>query len=240
MKIEQLWRYPVKSMGGESIDASDVLATGLDGDRRWGVVDLETGNVLTARREPRLLFATARLLSPEVVEITLPHGQRAHDSAALARWLGRPVALERAGATGGTYENPRDYESESDWVSWSGPSEAWHDMARARVSLLSTATIGEWDVRRFRPNVLISGQGEDQLVGRSVRVGSSVLDVVTPIGRCIIVTRPQPGIEADLDVLRTINKERATYLAVGAVVSEPGTISVGDVMIEQAPAEVAP
>ena len=49
-----------------------------------------------------------------------------------------------------------------------------------------------------------------------------VLDVVKPIDRCVMTTRPQPGgIERDLDVLRTINAERQTWLGVGTLVVQP-------------------
>lgn len=232
MRVTELWRYPVKSMAGERLTSCEVLATGLDGDRRWGVVDLETGHVLTARREPRLLFAEARCRSAEEVEIVLPGGRRAIDDDALSAWLGRPVALQRAGATGGIYENLRNFESESEWVTWQGPPAAWHDAERARVSLVSTATIGEWSSRRFRPNVLLAGHGEDELVGHSISLGSAVLEVTEPIRRCVMVARPQPGLDADLDVLRTINRERNAVLAIGAVVRIPGTVAVGDAVAE--------
>lgn len=233
MRVKELWRYPVKSMAGERLTSCEVLATGLDGDRRWGLVDLATGHVLTARREPRLLFAQARCPSAEEVEIILPDGRRADDDDALSEWLARPVALRRAGATGGVYQNPRDFESETDWVTWQGPPAAWHDAERARVSLVSTATIGGWSPRRFRPNVLLAGHGEDELVGRTISLGSAGLDVTEPIGRCVMVTRPQPGLDADLDVLRTINRERNAVLAVGAVVRIPGAVAEGDAVVEK-------
>ena len=52
--VAQLWRYPVKSMQGERLTAVEVQPDGLDGDRRWGVRDEDTGRVLTGRREPHL------------------------------------------------------------------------------------------------------------------------------------------------------------------------------------------
>lgn len=225
MKVLQLWRYPVKSMAGEQIDVVEVQPTGFEGDRRWGVIDVETGRVLTARREKRLLFASARLVAPEEVEIRLPDGEVA-DDVALSRWLDRPVAVKRSGAVGGIYDNPRDFENETDWVTWQGPPEAWHDSAR--VSLVSTNSVGRWDVRRFRPNVVLEGQGEDAMVGCRVEIGDVSLEVTKKIDRCVMVTRAQPGIDADVEVLRTINRTRDTYLAVGARVSRPGQLRLGD------------
>ena len=58
------------------------------------------------------------------------------------------------------------------------------------------------------------------------------VDVGREIGRCVMVTRPQPGgIERDLDVLRTINRDRGGKLSVGARVARPGLISEGDELI---------
>ena len=225
LKVIELWRYPVKSMGGERVTATAVDATGFEGDRWWGVVDRESGRVLTARREKRLLFASARLIAPDHVEIRLPDGSLA-DDAALPRWLDRPVSVERAGSVGGIYENPRDFENETDWVAWQGPPEAWHDSAR--VSLVSTATLGEWDTRRFRPNVVLQGRGEDALVGNRIQIGGVALEVTKQIDRCVMVTRAQPGVEADLEILRTINRTRDTYFAVGARVADPGQVALGD------------
>jgi uncharacterized protein YcbX len=215
-------------MGGEQVEACEVLSSGLHGDRRWGVVDVETGRVLTARREPRLLFAYAHLRGPEVVEIILPDGRVTTDSEILSSWLGRAVTLQRAGTTGGVYENPRDFETEADWVAWQGPGEVWHDTARARVSLLSDERLGSWDVRRFRPNVLIGGNGEDHLVGSVVKIGTVELDVTAGIHRCIMLTRAQPGLPTDVDVLRKVNSRRGTFTAVGALVRSRGRIAVGD------------
>jgi hypothetical protein len=47
-----------------------------------------------------------------------------------------------------------------------------------------------------------------------------------------MVTRPQPGLARDLDVLKTINKERAGNLAIGAVVRAPGRVGVGDALVK--------
>ena len=62
--------------------------------------------------------------------------------------------------------------------------------------------------------------------------GAAELDVVKEIDRCVMVTRSQPnGIERDLDVLRTIVKERAGNLGVGALITRSGAVAVGDVLL---------
>ncbi|MFW5933449.1 MAG: MOSC domain-containing protein [Actinomycetota bacterium] len=229
VRVAAVWRYPVKSMQGEALEVTDVGEHGIPGDRAFGIVDLATGHVLTARREPQLLTAAASW-HDDRVEITLPDGRPLETDEALSAWLGRPVRLARAGATGGTYENPMDAEHESDWVTWQGPGHAWHDSRRTRVSLVSTTTLGSWAPARFRVNVLLDGGGEDALVGSRVRLGTAELDIVKHIDRCVMVTRAQPGLEVDHEVLRAIHRERGGNLAVGALVAAPGRVAVGDAL----------
>ncbi len=231
MRVKELWRFPVKSLGGERLERCTMLATGLEGDRGFGLRDAATGYVLTARREPLLLQASARLVAPEEVEIVLPGGERTADDAVLSNWLGRRVELLRAGSAPATFEGVRDPESELDWELWQGPPDTLHDSGAAKVSLLSTATIGAWDPRRFHANLLLDRGGEDELVGETIAVGDCELVVTKRLSRCVMVTRPQPGLERDLDVLRTINRERDTCLAIGALVARPGQVSVGDAVI---------
>lgn len=233
MQVTQLWRYPVKSVGGERLETATVGDFGIAGDRGWGVFDLGSGTVLTARRTPDLLFASARLVDGELI-ITIPGvGDADEDAAtpALSKWLGREVELRRAGDEGGTYEAPMDFERDADWVSWTGPAGAWHDSKWSRLSLVSTATLGDWDIRRFRANIVVDGSGEDDFVGDHLRIGGEAgaeLAVFKPIDRCVMVTRPQPGLDRDIDLLKQINAERASRLAIGALVATPGTVAVGD------------
>jgi hypothetical protein len=120
-------------------------------------------------------------------------------------------------------------DDETIWNPFSGADGAFHDNADARVTLVSTGTLGGWDRRRFRANVLLTGEGEDAFVGRRVAVGTSALDVVRRVPRCVMTTRPQAGgIGRDTGVLKTIHRERGGSLAVGALVVRPGRISLGD------------
>jgi uncharacterized protein YcbX len=234
VRVAELCRYPVKSLQGERLDSILVSSDGLEGDRRFAIYDVETGFGLTARRVPELLFASARLLDGGVVEIALPDGSVARDDDALSEWLGRRVELRSASAdVTRRYENVVDFEREptSEWAPFEGAEGAFHDSPGARVSLVSTATIRSWDRRRFRSNVLLDGEGEDSLVGSSVVLGDATLEVGMRIERCVMTTRPQAGgIERDLDVMRTIARERDACLAVGALVRQSGTVRVGDAL----------
>src|SRR6478735_10361412 len=97
MEVVGLWRYPVKSLQGEPLDAASVEADGVVGDRRWGLRDQRTGRILTARRRPELLGASAAYDGDELV-ITLPDGGTVvgpgpRTDGRLSEWLASPVSL---------------------------------------------------------------------------------------------------------------------------------------------------
>ncbi len=240
MQIAELWRYPIKSLGGERLEASEVTELGLVGDRSWGIEDIATGNILTARREAALLLAEGRLTAVGRAEVHLD-GQVLTTDDELSDWLGRPVRLRAADAgSGGTFESLIDNldEDHSGWKSWTGPAGAFHDSKRTRVSLISTVTLAGRDPRRYRANVVLGRDDsagltesvEDGWVGQTLELGDVTLDVRKHIDRCIMVTRPQPGLARDLDVLKSINNQRDGLAAIGALVTQPGRISVGDVV----------
>lgn len=231
MRVVELWRFPVKSLQGEQLDDATVRDGGIEGDRAFALFDVDTGLGLTARRVPELLYASARYRGANArPEITLPDGRLACHDDALSDWLGRRVELRAStDAADRRYENPLDAEREADSIVFDGAPGPFHDSARTRVSLVSTGTLGEWDRRRFRANVLLDGKGEDDFVGSTIAIGDVRLDVVKRIGRCVMITRPQPDhIERDLDVLKAVNRERDGCLAIGARVVQAGAMRVGD------------
>jgi len=72
LHIAQLWRYAVKSLLGERLPTPRLMDDGIEGDRMWGIQDRRDGRILTARREPRLLFASSRVAASGLPIITLP------------------------------------------------------------------------------------------------------------------------------------------------------------------------
>ncbi|MEY2958829.1 MAG: hypothetical protein RLZZ01_1397 [Actinomycetota bacterium] len=229
MRVAEIWRFPVKSMGGERIDQVALTAHGVDGDRAWGVVDVSTGLVLTARREPALLFLSASHRVGRRPEVRTETGDVVPDDAALSEVLSRAVRLRPASDGPGTFESPLvvdDVGRESEWVSWESAGSTFHDGA-STVSVVSTDTLGDWDARRFRSNIVVEGAGEDDWSGQ-VSIGSAVLAIRRPIDRCVMVTRAQPGLPNDLSVLRRVMAERRNRLAIGATVARPGVVTVGD------------
>ena len=234
MRVLELWRYPVKSLHGERLTQAPIDALGIAGDRRWALFDRDTGLGLTARRVPELLFGSARLRDDGGVEVVLPDGTVTTDETALSDWLGRRVELRAAdekGEVAPTYETPADEDvpDPTEWLQWEGAPGPFHDSPRIRLSLVSTGTLGTWDRRRFRANVLLDGEGEDGLRGQEAQLGSVRLRFGLPIARCVMTTRPQPGgIARDTSVLKTIHRERDGLLAVRAAVLAAGVVRTGD------------
>jgi uncharacterized protein YcbX len=245
MIVQELWRHPVKSLQGERLAQAAFDRAGLAGDRLWGIRESTSGTILTGRREPLLLLASARLVGDEP-ELTLPDGSvvaalGVEMDAALSAWLGRPVELVAAAdVRRGVSEFYRDATDDtSDLLSFKMPPGRFVDLRP--LLLLTTPSLrraerlhagGDWHVRRFRPNILIEADGDDWLedawTGRRVSIGPIEVDVVAPCVRCTMVTRRQPGLDGDLDVYRTLLREHSGTLGVWADVAVGGAVRVGD------------
>ncbi len=246
MRVAEIWRYPVKSMLGEKLSEVALDAGGPRGDRCWGVRDEATGKVLTGRREPQLLLATASLAADGEPDIALPsgltcHGTGAETDAVLSQWLQRPVTLAGAeGAPPGEAEAFVDATDDtSDMVSWSMPQDRFVDamplLLVTTASLRAGASLypeGEWDARRFRPNLLIEADGdgwlEDSWCGHTLQVGSVQVLPKQGCARCTMVTRPQPDLNRDIDIFKTLARHHGATFGVWAVVESEGTVNVDD------------
>jgi uncharacterized protein YcbX len=244
MQISEIWRFPVKSLQGERLPQAQVGPAGIEGDRAWALLDVETERHLTARREPGLLMAAASVTGTGAdlgVQITLPDGSVAADDDALSAWIGRPVRLVSTGEGGGRFETQADETETGEWFTWEGGDASFHDSGRRTLSLVSESAFGTWDRRRFRINLILDADGDLDLVGQQVQVGEVKVDVAKRIDRCVMTTRPQPAheagpaIEQDLSVLRTINREFDTFLGVGGTIAATGAIAVGDAVTALGP-----
>src|SRR5215469_18958424 len=113
-EVATLWRYPVKSMQGEELNACDVTTSGLVGDRQFAVVDPATGKVAGAknpRKWPGFFYFRAAYIDPPglgvdlpPVRITMPDGVFATTleedlPKLLSGALGREVRLSRGAAS---------------------------------------------------------------------------------------------------------------------------------------------
>ncbi len=101
-------------------------------------------------------------------------------------------------------------------------------------ALASLNPTGDFDSRRFRPNVLvetangIEGLVEAEWSGRTVRIGPTRIKLEMPCVRCVIPTLDQPNLRKDPSVLRTIVRDAAQNLGAYATIANGGTIALGD------------
>jgi len=293
-QVAELWRYPVKSLGGERVDHIDIGSRGVRGDRLWAVRDLENDVTATARRLPALLTATARYAGPlpadagpgnaPEIEISFPDGdvlssrdERVH--AKLSELADRDVRLTALPPADDTSlhrlgRNERENASISALRKdfGVGKDEPFPDMSMFRVADLATlarystppgtfvdlapvhvltqtslATVGAalgadaLDVRRFRPNVLLTtadadGLPESHWCEARLTIGGAVLHVVMPTIRCVVPSRAQPGLEVDRRITRAVADRADRCLGVYCWVSTAGGVDVGDeVDLEAAP-----
>ncbi len=180
-RVAAIWRYPVKSMAGESIAEAIVTPRGLLGARAYALLDEETGRVASAknpRRWPNLLQNRADFpRSPQPGEplpparITLRDGTIVHTddpdaSARLSAAVGRPVHVVTTfdeGATSQGYRPNYDWLPHRDQVfEYRTPPGTFFDGAMVHLvttaSLLAIARLApssQIDPARFRPNFLI-------------------------------------------------------------------------------------
>lgn len=246
LRIAELWRYPVKSLLGERLPSLSLVGDGVGGDRLWGILDRSDGRILTARREPRLLFAASRMGTGDVPSITLPDGRMltgpgsATDDA-LSAWLGKPVTLVSATESDALraeyFADATDDSSRA--IEWTMPKGRFVDAYP--VLVMSTAGLrggaaaypaGSWNVRRFRPNILIemAGEGwlEDAWTGRSLRFGATQLSPSRRCVRCTMVNRAQPGLDRDVTIFKTLSRTHGGDAGMWALVTRPGSVSEGD------------
>jgi len=247
-RVAQLWRYPVKSLRGERLPHLSLVADGVDGDRLWGIRDLADRRILTARREPRLLFAASRLGPHGEPSITLPDGQElaglgAATDAALSAWLGKPVELVAAVASDAStaeyFADATDDASQA--IEWTMPKgrfvDAFPVLVMTTAGLRGAAAAypaGTWDVRRFRPNVLIDLEGEgwleDAWADRCLQVREARLVPRRRCIRCTMVSRAQPGLDRDVNIYKTLHRTHGGDAGMWTQVTQPGSIAEGDVV----------
>ena len=263
--VVALWRYPVKSMMGEEVNAADVTERGLVGDRQFAVVDAATGKVAGAKNPRRwgnfFDFRAAYVEPPQpasklpAVRLTLPDGtvvtsEQPELTQILSSALGRKVVFteargnrESAAAQAEEYWPDMEGLEHRDTVTeWELPAGTFFDLAV--VHLLTTATIerlralypaGRFEVRRFRPNIVVStdpdAQGfvENDWIDRSIAIGDEVrLQITGPCPRCVMTTLPQGDLPKDAGILRTAAQHNHANVGVYADVIAGGAIRRGD------------
>lgn len=246
MKVKELFVYPVKSMQGASREQVSADANGFEFDRRFGVYDVAWGTVVTAKRDGRLLEASASMSSTGVCVALPDRESRAAGPALneeLSHWLGREVRLVEAMTHGpAVFEGLDDFErDDSPLHRWEGVSGSFvdesplHVLGTGELERLATERPElHWDVRRFRPNVMVDDPDDELravVSGQRVIMGDVELAVEGGCVRCVMTTRSQPaGLGRELDVLRHVTSAHDSIVGVLARVTRPGHVRVGDVV----------
>ena len=252
--------YPLKSGAGIDLDASGVERYGLRGDRRWMAIDAG-GVCVTARERPQLVRIQTRI-SGAGLRLEM-HGRESFtvrypdaDARAARTWiwgqtcsaldaggtaahwmsdaLGKPVRLVAMDHRAKRRPDP-DCTLPEDEVSF---ADSFPVLVIGRGSLddLNSRTPAPASMRRFRPNLVVSGgapYAEDDW--RRIRIGSVELEGVENCERCELPTvDPDTGIpDPKREPMRTLARYRrrttgGVFLGQNLVPRAAGTVRVGD------------
>ena len=206
MRVAAIWRYPVKSMAGEQLGATEITHAGLPGDRLVHVRG-ENDRLITARTHPGLLGLTARLGEAGVPLIGGLPWDSAEVAAAASRAAGEPVSLVR-------HEGLERFDVLPLLVGTDG----------------AIAALGV-DGRRLRPNIVVGdvpGLAEREWPGRRLRIGGGVIRVASLRARCAMTTYDPDTQVRDPGVLRRIVRDFGGKMALDCEVLEEGPVALGD------------
>jgi uncharacterized protein YcbX len=228
-EVAALFRYPVKSMRGESLDTADVSWHGLNGDRRLAlrrVGDRSGFPWLTAGKFPQLILYTPERRDGSTAD--LPSHVRTPQGQSLGLF-GPELAEEIGGRHGSavemTYVNRGIFDE-------------------ASVSLITSATVDEAsrlagrraDVRRFRPNILINSQRsvpyeEDDWLEGVLTFGedrdAATITITNRDERCAMVNFDPDSGETGAELLKAIVRVRDNKLGAYGTVTRPGLLAIG-------------
>ncbi|MDQ5807313.1 MAG: MOSC domain-containing protein [Actinomycetota bacterium] len=214
--VLSLHRYPVKSMGGEAVEALEVDEHGARHDRKHAVW-LRGGRKLTARVAPRMLAWHASPNGAGGPHVVAPDGREftwgKELEAAIGEHLGKDVAL---------VQDPQGLADVS----------GLHVTFEASRQALEEELGMPVDLRRFRPNIHVALDAEpfaeSEWEGRTLRVGDAELHVASAADRCAITIHDPDTLEKAPDVLRTINERHGTFFGLWVDARGPARIAVGD------------
>src|SRR5882724_12001779 len=187
MRITELWRYPVKSMGGEPLERAKLRQDGIEGDRLVHVAGPK-GRLLTSRTRPKLLGHKA---------ILGPDGEPLVDGR---RWTSDAVAADVRESAGAAAHLLR-YDGLERF-----------DVLPLLVATDEAIAAFGYDRRRLRPNIVIGGVpglAEREWEGKRLRVGGErgpMIGIDDLRGRCIMTTFDPDSLEQDVGVLRSIRE----------------------------------
>ena len=223
-RVQEINRFPVKSVLGESLSSAPVDSRGILGDRLWAIKneDGKFGSGKTTRRFQQMegLFNFKAKYERDTPLITMPDGteyrvDQERVNKALSELLGFPVTLAKEESISHFDEGPISI------------------ITTSALKIISKDLGERVDSRRFRANLVIeteaTGYLEDEWVDRLIQVGEGVtLKIVAPLQRCIMVNNPQEELKQDARILKTLATHHAAMFGVWAKVERCGEIRVGD------------
>ncbi len=228
--IQQIWRYPVKSMAGEQLDEVEVTFQGIQGDRLHAFVQAKSNSPfpwLTGRELPTLLQ-----YQPEWVPGDRPALAVRTPSGAQLPVESDDLLAELTSASGREVFRLGNYRGSHDVA----PLTFIANATAAHVSAAGGAGI---EPRRFRMNFYVDCPGdspfaEDAWVGKTLRVGETVRIAVTERDRrCAMITLDPDTGEAAPSVLRKVAEENDATAGVYATVLTPGFVRAGDAIVAE-------
>jgi uncharacterized protein YcbX len=216
-RVVEVWRYPVKSMAGERLESCMVTEGGLDGDRRWALIDRtpnRDGKWFNIKQHAPLLTYGSRLVDGKPV-ITAPDGTRIGLDEAFRQILDesqRLITLRQL--PGGNFDD-----------------SPVHIVNVASVHAFGLEAGMDLDRRRFRANLFIDGlepEEEVSWLGRRVAAGDAELEVVDRCVRCAVITRDPDTTVASPDLLEVLVQRHEKCMGVYCQVVRPGRVAAGD------------
>ncbi len=229
-RMAELWRYPVKSMGGECLEAVELTGVGLAGDRllAFESADRPVGKpLLRSAQRGAMLRAKAVLASDGAVRLTPPATTCNPNGWSMTAGDARVAAALDLPA-----ETP---------LRLLGSARPFVDVRPVALhSLQSVAALARElgqavDARRFRSNLILDlapGVHEDELLGRTIRVGARAeLQILEPIPRCRMISLDPVTAIPDHGLLRHIARTRAGRFGLYARPLVPGVLRSGDAVL---------
>ena len=205
LTVEQLWRYPVKTLAGEALDTALLTPNGIPGDRVVRVRGPE--GVRTSRRQHRLLGL---------------HGTLGGD--------GRPLVDGNDWDSAEALRLVRLAAGDDAWLEAHDGLDRFDVLP---LLVATDGAISEFgrDVRRLRPNIVIAGVeglAERTWPHGELHIGDAVIRLDSRRPSCPMTTVDPVTLERDPEVLRDIGRRFRGRLALNADVVEPGVVHVGD------------
>lgn len=206
MYVSQIWRYPVKSMGGEKLESSSLGPLGVVGDRLVHVEDA-SGRFITSRTHPRLLGHRATLDSS---------GEPRVDGL---QWTDPSLLQQVEEIVGSGARLVRD------------DSPYRFDVLPLLVATDGAIAAFGHDGRRLRPNVIIggvNGTSERSWPSQRLHIRNLCIGIRDLRTRCVMTTFDPDTLRQDRRVLREIVEKFGGKLALNCYLIRGGEIHVSD------------